>query len=485
MNYTPSKWGAEFHALQVDEALGGGAQGVGKSMALFMDPAEQVVVQQARCEAREFAWGQAPGWALHLRREFPRLEQTIWRSKMIFPSLDAGVKWNETAHKWTFSSGYQYQFGHLKDADSFFNYRSNEYTHLGIDELIELESQDMYNELVLRVRTTDPVLRKMKKVRATTNPGAGWVRDYFVDPAPQGRTILQRKIRLEDGTYETRTRLFLPGRLVDNPNAEFRRDQEATLRNQPSHLRAMLLDGDWYVVAGAFFAEVWDSARMVIKPFKIPSGWRRLRSGDWGYKEPCVILWWTVSPDGELICYRERTFNGPKAEERLDAYGVAHRIREIERANGEWNLLRDCSRLTGFMDNQLWEERGHRGPTMADDMAKVGVHWQKATKGRKQAAQQFIKRARSRGYNDRPGVMFFETCGKCISTIPAIGTDDMDPEKPKDGGPDHWWAATGYACAANLLPSGVEDRSLYYETDDDEKPAQQVSNRGSYGYGAN
>lgn len=482
MRYEPSAWGREFHALDTDEALGGGSAGPGKSLALLMDPMEQMVVEHERCKVREIRWGQSAGWALHLRREFPRLEQTIHRSKLIFPKLDPGVKYDQTSHKWTFSSGFQYQFGHLKDKDSFLNYRSNEYTWLGVDEVGELETKDPWDELVLRVRTTDPVLRRMLKARATSNPCANWVREYFVDPAPHGRVIFSRKVRLDDGSHIERSRLFLPARLSDNPDAEFRRQYEANLRDKPPHIRAALLDGDWYVVAGAFFADLWDPSLVLVKPFKIPSGWRRFRSGDWGYKQNCVILWWAVSPEGELICYRERTFNGPKAKQLFDAIGVAEQIRDVERGSNEWNFIRNCSRLTGPMDTQLWEERGHRGPSMADDMASLGIYWQKATKGRRMAAQQIVKRLRQRGYNGRPGLMFFETASKCISTIPALGTDETDPEVPKKGGPDHWYDAVSYACAANPLPSGQEDS---FGDDDDDFAPTASANRGRFGYGGN
>lgn len=474
--YKPSPWQTEFHSLTVWEALGGGAAGPGKSFALLMDPLQQIVTQHKRCSAGEFEWGRAPGWALHARKEFPRLEETIERATGLFKAIDDGVRWEGNSHRFTFSSGYKFSFGHLKDKDSYLNYRSKEFTHLGFDEIGELEDKNTYDQLVSRVRSTDPVLRTMLKVRSCTNPSGNWVREYFVDPNPAGREVLRKKVTLSDGSVRYRTRLFLPAKLSDNPDPNFRLDYEATLRGLPSHIQKALLDGDWYVIPGAFFADVWDSSRLVIKPFNIPSGWRRFRSADWGYKEECVILWWAVSPEKELICYRERTYNGTKAKRRLDAGEVARAIREVEKANGEWNTMRNESRLTGVMDNQLWEERGRKGPTMADDMAREGVFWKKATKGRISMAQQFISRAGQRGYNGRPGIMFFDTCSGCIATIPTIKTDETDPEKPADGGKDHWWAAVGYACAYNAQPSGKEDRVR----DDDEFEDRPTSRRDEH-----
>lgn len=470
--------------MDVDEGLGGGSAGPGKSLGLLCDPNEQIVVEDARAKARDITPGHSLGWAIHFRREFPRLEQTIHRSRLIFPKLDPGVKWDSQRHLWTFTSGYKFQFGHLKDNDSFLNYRSAEYTHIGFDELGEIEHKDTYDELSLRLRTTDPVLGRMLKVRGVTNPFPNWVRDYFVDPFPAGRVVMAKKIRLGDGNVVTRTRMFLPARLSDNPDPVFRAQYEASLRDRPAHIRAALLDGDWYVVAGAFFAEEWEPGRVVVKPFRIPAGWRRFRTGDWGYKEECVILWWAVDPDGNLICYRELTLNGRKAKRRYDAQQVAQRIKEIELEAGEWNTNRDCSRLQGWMDTQLWEERGKAARdssvTMADDMASEGVYWHKASKGRRQAAQQMITRLNERGVNGEPGIMFFETCRGCITTIPAIGTDKEEPEKPADGGPDHWWAATSYALAANPLPTGREQEGRAWDDFDDDEPQRQKFGRMGY-----
>lgn len=483
MNYKPSAWQERFHKLPTDEALAGGSAGPGKSMALLMDPTDQVWVEEQRCRRGEITRGHSVGWALHLRREFPRLQQTIHRSKLLFPKIDPGVRWIDADHMWRFSSGYKYQFGHLKDNDSFLNYRSNEYTWLGIDEVGEMESKDGYDELCLRVRSTDPVLSKSMRVRCTSNPVGNWVRDYFVDPAPQGKVIFRRHIDTGEGIV-TRTRVFLPATLDDNPSPEFRRQYRASLMDKPEHIQQALLYGNWYVVVGAYFADAWQMERVVINPHPIAAGLKKFRTGDWGYRQPCVILWWAVTPENELICYRERTYNGPKAQRLLDAEQVALDIRRVEMEHGEWNRVADRSKLSGFMDNQLWEERGHKGPTMASDMANVGVLWQRATKGRRQAAQQVVKRLKVRGYNGRPGLMFFSTCRMCISTIPTLPADkDEDYEVPEKGPKDHWYDAVSYACAASPLPNeGPETEPEIPDEVEMGRPRVE-ERRGNFGYG--
>lgn len=481
--YTPAPVQQEFHNLSVDEALFGGSAGPGKSLALLMDPVDQIVLEHERCRAREIQWGRSTGMAIHFRREIPRLEETITRSKSMFSALDPKAKYDENHHKWTFSSGYRVQFAHMKDQDTFLNYRSSQVTALYFDELIEFE-EEQYQQMVTRVRSTDRVLQHRLKTRAASNPAPGWVRDYFVQAAPQGRVILKRQVRLDGGEIVERSRIFLPARLSDNPDPVYRRQYEANLRDKPAHIRAALLNGDWYVVAGAFFAEEWDPNAVVVKPFRIPPTWRRFRSGDWGYKSPCVILWWAITPDDELVCYRERTFNAPGMPKK-DARDVADAIRDIERANGEWDDRRNRSRLSGPMDTQLWEERGNTGPTMADDMAKAGVYWVQASKGRRFAAAQILNRLRSRGLNGRPGIMFFESCVRCRETIPALGTDPNDPEVPLKGGPDHWYDAVSYACAQHIVPASQVGSAPTNDNDDIEDELEARRSRGRYGYGGN
>lgn len=477
MTYNPSPVQREFHALTADEALFGGSAGPGKSLTLLMDPLDQIVVEHQRCERGEVRWGRSTGWAIHFRREIPRLEETIKRSKIYYGDIDPGAKWDEQKHMWTFSSGFKVQFAHMKDRDSFLNYRSAQFSWLGMDELIEFE-KDQYLEMVTRVRSTDPVLQKMLRVRCASNPAPGWVREYFVDPAPEGRVLLKKKVTLQDGTSAERTRIFIPARLSDNPDPVYRRQYEINLQDKPAHIRAALLFGDWYVVAGAFFAEEWRPGEHVVKPFRVPREWRRFRSGDWGYKSPCVILWWAVTPDNELICYRERTFRYKTALE------VAEQIKTIERDAGEWDEKRDVSKCCGPMDTQLWEERGHRGPTMASDMSSVGVTWTKANKkSRSTNAQNVMTRMKSRGLNGRPAVMFFESCRGCIETLPAIGTDQSNPEEPLKGGADHWYDAVSYAASYCVLPS---DQGENYLDDKDDWPEDELAlqrNRSRYGYG--
>ena len=63
-------------------------------------------------------------------------------------------------------------------------------------------------------------------------------------------------------------------------------------------------EGEWGIEAGQFFKE-WRESKHVIEPFKVPDGWMRFRSMDWGSARPYACLWWAVDYDGSMYCYRE------------------------------------------------------------------------------------------------------------------------------------------------------------------------------------
>jgi hypothetical protein len=443
----------EAHTCQVREILYGGTAGCGKSVWLEWDPIiTQVFGEHARFleyRAKGVPW-KSQGWAIHFRREFPMLQQTMAKVQEIVPKVDPGAHWNGDDKIWTFTCGYRYQFAHLQREQDYRIYDSSAYTAIYFDELIQfLESQ--YKFLSSRLRTGDPILRQKLRLCSATNPDAPpeglWVKERFVDPAPDGRKVIVEDVQMSDGTIEETERLYIPARLGDNPDPAFRRDYEKTLRKLPYHVMKARLLGDWNIVEGAFFAHEWKPDVHVVEPFEIPSGWTRFRAMDWGYKEACVILWIAVNKEGDLVVYREVTFNHKVPEsKRKDAQLVALSIRQIEIANGEWDLKRDCSKLTGPADTQIWAKMGTIGPSMYESFAHVGVYWEKCTKDEVASTAEVQRRLRDipRSKQARPGVTVFRTCQRLIETFPTVKTDKDNSELPDTKG-QHWYDAFKYA----------------------------------------
>lgn len=506
--YQPSDWGTEFHRLPHDEALGAGSAGPGKSLVLLMEPLEQIQTEHKRCVNKNhpfhIPWGSSTGWALHLRRTRPMLEHSLVRAKRMFPRIDPKVRYDADRYTFLFASGYRYQFGHCKDKDDWEQYLSAEFSIILYDELVQF-LEEQYDQINTRLRSPDPVLSKMLKIRAMSNPlmtqgddsssftikNPFWVRDRFVKPARNGRVTFKRKL-VDSATGEVLKWykwIYLPATIDDNPDKAFVKQYKAQLLNAPRHIRQALLYGDWWLTVGAYFGEVWNESLNVCAPFRVPTDWPWFRSMDWGFKKPGCVHWWAMDDDDNLFCVKEYTFKNQTDEM------VAERIKEIEEGLGLWDKVAKRSRITGPADTQLWERRGDSGKTKAEVFADVGVSWVPARKAGKDSAGRAHGRAANAlriykrlGDSDRgtttPGLVLFSSCSKLIETLPGVQQTPGDPDTPMDSKYDHWFDsacyAVGYASRGRCgigLPSREKDE---WEDDDDVKPRLE---RGLSGYG--
>lgn len=498
--YVPSPWGVEFHSLPHDEALGAGAAGPGKTEVLIHEPLAQIHVEHQRCIDRTHPFrhsrmGESTGWAIHLRRSTKNLEQTIIRFLKVYKNVDPGLHWSDVKTTATFSSGYRYQFGHCKDPHDYENYMSFEFTMICFDELTQF-NEEQYDQIITRLRSTDPVLSTMLKVRSMSNPlmrrgevgdsfsvnDPHWVRERFVRPAPRGRVTMKRKIEHPDGEVEYRTSVYVPATLDDNPNKAFVRQYRAKLLGAPAHIKQALLYGDWFVTPDSFYADAWNPTIHVCKPFAIPSDWKVFRAMDWGFKMPGCVLWLAMDPDDVLYVVRQMMFRG-----MLDVE-VAKAIYLVEDSMGWWEgeAGKGKSRLTGPADTQLWEERGDSGKTKAQSMAEAGVSWVKASKGRQANAELITKRLKDHGNNaTRPGLVIFDTCSNLIETLPGIQTDPKFTEVPLDGGDDHAHDTLSYAVSyASFGPVGVKGKKKKKDSWLEEDERESIKqDRGRSGYG--
>lgn len=439
------------------------------------------MVEDARWRRGEIT--RSVGAALHLRRTFPELEETILRSHDLFPAVDPGANYDKMAHTWTFSSGYRFVFRGMEGEHDYFKFRSNQYTHISFDELTSF-TEGQYRYMGTRLRTADPVLLPMLALRSSTTPegeGLMWVRKRFIDPYPEGRKVIRTWVTVQ-GQRVPRDRIFIPCRLEDNHSPGFREQYEAELQDKPAHIRDALLHGNWYVVANAYFAEEWIPDVHVCDPFPIPPGWYKFRSGDYGYKKPACVLWWAVDPDGNFVCYRELYVV------KHDAEQLAFRIREIEDSAKEWDPS-SGSKLRGPLDLSCWARGGTVGPTIAETMFQVGVWWDKSTKDRLAGSRELMKRLKARtGPGKTPGIRFFKNCRNAIRTIPGLPADKENAEVPQDGGDDHCFDAAYYAAMSRPFVPDAE--SANRQPYDDDELAERRRHRlerqkpgGRFGYG--
>ncbi|MBV8455416.1 MAG: hypothetical protein JO122_02230 [Acetobacteraceae bacterium] len=217
----------------------------------------------------------------------------------------------------------------------------------------------------------------------------------------------------------------------------------------PDLVRAWL-EGDWTVVAGAFFPE-FSTDRHVVEPRSLPGYWHRFRSLDWGSARPFSVGWWAVSdgelpefPRGALIRYREwYGASAPNVGLRMPAEEVAAGI--LQREKGD---LPGGHRMSGVADPAIFAEDG--GPSIAQRMARTGVIFRPADNKRVAGAGAMggwdQVRARLKGDGEKPALFVFATCTDLIRTLPALQHDPDRPEDVDTDAEDHAPDEVRYAC---------------------------------------
>ena len=297
--WVPTPKQKEFIELsdEIDEAFYGGAVGSGKSEVLIMLPAIREFYKNTNFQGIIF------------RRKLTQLKRSlIPRAKAFYKHF--GLVYNEQDKCFQSKNTGRIFFGHIEHEGDEEQYDTDEYQYAGFDELTHFTKNQYGHIAFSRVRSiNDPTLPAI--VRAGSNPeniGHIWVRERFVDPNPDGYTLIR------DLDTET-TRFFLPSTIRDNPHT-LKNDPKYLKRlgNLPLHKRRAKIDGDWYAVAGQAFPDFRDrrfedepdNALHVVEPFEIPIWWPRIAAIDWGYDKPTVIYWAAIDPvKHRLIIYRE------------------------------------------------------------------------------------------------------------------------------------------------------------------------------------
>ena len=189
----------------------------------------------------------------------------------------------------TFINGSVIVYGSLGDAQDFERIKSLEIGWFGIDEASETPFAN-YNMLKSRLRWKLPSGKYPPYFGLlASNPEPGWVKDTFVVPHQLGEP-------LEDHAFI---------KALPTDNFHLPPDYVPNLRkSNPESWVVRYLDGDWSAMEGQIWPEfAYDTH--CIDPFDIPSGWKKIRSIDYGQVHPTACLWGAIDPDGNIFIYRE------------------------------------------------------------------------------------------------------------------------------------------------------------------------------------
>lgn len=342
---------AAFLLLPQREAFFGGAAGPGKSDALLAGALQYVDV---------------PGYAaLILRRTYGDLALPGAIMSRAREWLYGKAHWHDKTYTFSFPSGATLTFGYCEAEDDVYRYQGTEAQYIAFDELTQF-SESQYEYLFSRLRGTSDIKVPLR-MRSASNPGGvghGWVKDRFV----KGR---------KDGV------VFIPARLDDHPDKQFKDDYRQSLVNLPELLRKQYMDGDWDVAAGLAFQGVQDGLH-VVPSFKLPDHWDRFESMDHGTTAPTAWILYAVDTDGNVVVsdlyYRANTLPDENANEILK-----RRLSWWERKDETgWRVRHSCYGDPSSIRERLVQRNEFGQPmTLQDLYEKHGVFIQPANNRRR------------------------------------------------------------------------------------------------------
>jgi len=324
-----------------DEILFGGQRGPGKSVALMAWMVEPEYIAHPRYRG------------LIIRKSFEDLKDFIDRAKDFWRPLGVIFKGNPTEA--FFTSGAIIRFGHIKDDNAYEKYMGHEYQKIGIEELTHIPKRGNYLMLLASNRSTIGLKAQCFCTTNPQGPGNDWVQERFVDFSEPG-------VPKQDETG--RWRIFIPGKLIENPHLFNDKNYVAILESQLEHVKRAWLYGEWGVGNMQYFAGIWDKPKHVIPTdYSLIEGARWILRGlDWGYRDPFVCLWCAIMPPPRrrVIFFREFTACGltePEQAQRVIAHSLGEKIQETIADPSVFNLANN-DRLAGRSYADVWEEHG-------------------------------------------------------------------------------------------------------------------------------
>ena len=426
----------ELLRWSVFETFYGGARGGGKTDGVLGEWVQHAYIHGAAANG------------LMIRRQRTELYDTVERSRQLYSLI--GAKYNETEKLWRFPNGARLRFAYLENDSDAEMYQGHSYTRLYVEEIGNFPTPAPILKLIATLRSAGGVPCRMIATGNPGGPGHHWVKARYIDPAPQGRVLLvDEKTELE--------RCYIPARVRDN-KALIESDPGYIGRlkaSGPPQLVRAWLEGDWTVIAGAFFTE-FSADRHIVEPLELPPHWQRFRAADWGSAKPFSIGWYAVSegdlpqfPRGALVKYREwygMVEGQPNVGLKMTAEEVADGIvdRDDEGYEFKWPH--------SVMDPAAFARDG--GPSIAERMhtrSRGRIAWREADN--KRVAQRGAMggwdqlRARLKGDDEGRAMLYiFSTCVHTIRTLPALQHDERKPEDVDTDGEDHAGDETRYAC---------------------------------------
>ena len=447
-------------AGRVFEVVGEGNRGGGKTSALFMDFCQDV--------GRGFgaAWR-----GMIVRKEYGELDEIIAQTHEVIPRAWPHARF--VASKpcaWVWPDGERLEFRAMRRPEDYGKVHGQQIPWWGWEELTQYPDLRLYLKCQSCVRSKIPEVAARARVRGNTNPsgvGHNVVKSRFELPMPPGQIV--GRIIADDRDDAGRT---LPSRCAVHIDRGENRvlmeaspEYETTIASSSASemQKRAWLHGDWDIVAGGMFDDLWNRSVHIVEPFAVPHTWTIERVFDWGSSAPFAVLWCAMSDgcdvqtaDGDTratvrgdvyIVAEWYGWNGrPNEGLRMLASDISRGIIERERRWGLYGRVR-----TGVADSAIYTVEN--GMCIADDMAEPvrvdgeqlpGIQWIASDKspGSRKNGWQLLRRyladaVPKDGARERGGLFVFSSCTQVLRCLPVTPRDEKDPDDVDTDAEDH------------------------------------------------
>ena len=430
-------------------------------------------------------------------REYKNLDDLVSKSQRWFPTI-AGPKprflSSNSDYKWVWATGEELLFRTIKRPSDYWNYHGQEFPFIGWNELCKFPTPDLYDAMLSCNRSSfipelhtprviidsntwrydTPDGRPLPEIPlvnfSTTNPygpGHAWVKRRFIDPAPAGhivrktREVFNPRTQKREMVSRTQVRIF--GSYKENKylSPEYVMELESI---KDENKRKAWLYGDWDIVAGGAFDDIWNQNVHVIPRFVIPSAWRVDRSFDWGSTHPFSVGWWAEANGEEVTLLDGSVFCPPAgtliriaewygSEEvglnkglKMSAKNIALGIVEYEKILMKLGWIKTKPKA-GPADNQISNVMEIDVDTIEKKMLDHKVGWTRSDKSagsRINGLQLTRDRLEASVDNEGPGLYFMDNCRTAISILPTLPRDEKKPDDVDTDAEDHIWDETRY-----------------------------------------
>jgi hypothetical protein len=435
---------AQLLVCPCEEIFFGGARGGGKSYGIMLD-----------FLYHWFKYGKHARGII-FRRSMPELEDLLEKGQELLPLF--GFRFSAGRKTWvSTSNGATLKMRYLDRDQDAEKYRGHSYNWLAIDEADSWPSAAPIDKLRGVVRDAKGVKCRML---LTGNPGGvghNWLKARFIDPAPP-RTVMRI-----DAHWN---RVFIPSFLQDN-KILLEADPgyiDRLKETGPPWLVEAWLKGNWNIIAGGMFDDLWRDEVHVLDPFDIPSDWQIRRAFDWGSSKPYSLGWWASSsgnplldgrvfPKGTRIRINELygCTGKPNEGTKETVASIVGRIREIEGAfvvnqeNPQKPVYLKDRVTPGPADPAIFAAQD--GRSIADSFRTLGINFFAAETKSRVNGWQFMRNmleASTKHPMENPGLFVFSICRDFIRTVPVLPRDKKNIDDADTSAEDHIADETRY-----------------------------------------